>query len=114
MRMAIHRIEDPELETVELGAVYSIHAPSIGEPWVLYKIGDSCGVDSIEPLEVPVGWDDAYEYVAGDEPVWPSIALLAHDADLAHADLEIAVVPVDDEEMESESCALLHRFSWAY
>lgn len=114
MRMAIHRIEDPNLQTVELGAVYSTHAPRTGEPWVLYKIGDDCGVDSIEPLEVPDGWDDAYEYAFADEPVWPFIATLARDSDLAHADLEVAVVPIVDEEMVTDSCALLHRFSWSY
>ena len=114
MRLAIHRIEDPDLKTIEFGAVYSIHAPSTGEPWVLYKIADDCGVSSIEPLEVPVGWDDAYEYVVGDENIWSFIAHLAHDADLAHADLEIAIVPLIDEELVSESHALLHRFSWPY
>lgn len=114
MMPAIYRAEDPGLKTVEYGAVYSIHAPGTGEPWVLYRIADSCGVDSIEPLEIPDGWDDAYEYAIADEPVWPLIAHLAHDADLAHADLEVAIVPLDDEEMVTESCALLHRFSWPY
>lgn len=114
MRLAIHRIEDPDLKTIELGAIYHTHAPSSGEPWVLYKIGDSCGVDSIEPLDVPDGWDDAYEYAVVGEPIWPRIAHLARDADLAHANLEIAIVPIVDEEMVTESRALLHRFSWPY
>lgn len=114
MRMAIHRIEDPSLKTVEFGAVYSIHAPHSGEPCVLYRIADECGVSSIEPLEVPDGWDDAYEYVMGEDDIWSFITRLTHDADLAHAYLEIAVVPVVDEEMDTESVALLHRFSWTY
>jgi hypothetical protein len=50
----------------------------------------------------------------GDENIWSFIAHLAHDADLAHADLEIAIVPLIDEELVSESHALLHRFSWPY
>ena len=109
----IHRVEDPDLKSPEYGAVYSIHAPHTGEPWVLYKIADDCGVSSIEPLEIPAGWDDVYEY-AKDEPIWSYIAHLAHDADLANADLEVAVVPVVDEGVVTESCALLHRFSWPY
>lgn len=114
MNPTIHRTEDPALETAEFGAVYHVHAPSTGEPWVLYKIADECGVSSIEPLDVPDGWDDAYEYAVGDEPVWPRIARLARDAFLANANLEVAVVPIDDEETDTESCALLHRFSWPY
>lgn len=114
MRMTINRVDDPALKTIEFGAVYSIHAPHTGEPWVLYKIADDCGVESIEPLEIPAGWDDAYEYVIADEPIWDFIAHLARDADLAHANLEIAVVPLVDEGMDTESCALLHRFSWPY
>ena len=114
MRMTIHRIEDLALKTGEFGAVYSTHAPSTGEPWVLYKIADDCGVDSIEPLGVPDGWDDAYEYEIADEPIWPYIEHLAHDADLAHANLEIAVVPLVDDGVDTGSCALLHRFSWPY
>jgi hypothetical protein len=39
MNMAIHRIEDPALKT-------------------------------IEPLDVPVGWDDAYEYAMTDETIY--------------------------------------------
>lgn len=114
MRLAIHRIEDPGLKTIEFGAVYSIHAPSTGEPWVLYKIADECGIDFLEPLDIPAGWDDVYEYAIDDKGIWDRIAHLAHDADLAHADLEIAIVPTVDEEMGNESRALLHRFSWPY
>nr|DAK67406.1 MAG TPA: hypothetical protein [Caudoviricetes sp.] len=114
MNIAIYRNADPTLESIELGAVYSIHAPGTGEAWVLYKIADECGADSIEPLEIPGGWDDAYEYVKGAESIWSYIARLARDADLAHANLEIAVVPLVDEGAVTESCALLHRFSWPY
>lgn len=114
MTPAIHRTENPDLKSIEFGAVYSIHAPGTGDPWTLHKIADACGVDSIEPLDVPDGWDDAYEYAMDDEPVWPLIAGLAHDADLAHANLEIAIVLLVDEEMVTESCALLHRFTWPY
>lgn len=114
MRLAIHRIEDPDLKSVEFGAVYSLHAPRTGEPWALYKIADDCGVESIEPLEVPDGWDDVHEYVMADEPIWTRIARLARDADLAHADLEIAIVPIVDEGLELGSAALLYRFSWSH
>lgn len=114
MRMAIHRIEDPALKSIEFGAVYSTHAPSTGEPWVLYKIADDCGAKSIELLEIPDGWDGAYEYAIAGEPLWPYIQCLAFDADLAHADLEIAVVPLVGDGMETGSCVLLHRFSWPY
>ena len=114
MSNTIHRTEDPALETVEFGAVYHIHAPSTGEPWGLYKIDDSCGVDSIEPLEVSDGWDDAYEHVMGDHRIWSRIAHLARDAYLAHAILEVALVLVDDEEVDADSRALLYRFTWPY
>lgn len=114
MSTTIYRTEDPTLKTVEFGGVYSTHAPSTGEPWVLHKVADDCGVISVEPLGVPTGWNDAYEYAMADERIWPRIAYLARDADLAHADLEIAVVPINDEEMDTESCALLYRFSWPY
>ena len=112
--LAIHRIEDPDLKTIELGAVYSIHAPSTGNPWALYKIADECGIDFLEPLDIPAGWDDVYEYAIADGPIWDRIANLAHDADLAHANLEIAIVPIVDEGMATDSRALLHRFSWPY
>lgn len=114
MRMAITRIEDPALKTIEFGAVYSIHAPRTGDPWVLYKIADSCGITSIEPLDIPGGWDDTYEYVAADEDVWALIASLARDAVIANANLEVAIVPVVDGGTVTESQALLHRFSWPY
>lgn len=114
MGTTIHRAEDPALETIEFGAVYRIRAPRTGEPWNLYKVSDDCGVNSIEPLDVPDGWDDVYEYVMGDEPIWPRLTRLATDAYLAHAILEVAIVPLDDEEMSTESCALLHRFTWPY
>ena len=50
----------------------------------------------------------------GDEDIWPRIAYLAMDAYLAHAILEVAIVPVENEESDSESCALLYRFIWPY
>lgn len=71
MSTTIYRTEDPTLETVEFGAVYRIHAPRTGEPWNLYKVSDDCGVSSVEPLDVPDGWDDAYEYAVSDEEVGP-------------------------------------------
>lgn len=114
MNPAIYRTKDPYLETFEFGAVYSVRAPSTGEPWTLYKVSDECGVDSVEPLDVPDGWDDAYEYAMDDGDIWPRVARLAHDAYLAHADLKVAFVPVDDEEMGTGSFALLYRFSWPY
>lgn len=114
MSTAIYRTEDPALETVEFGAVYQICAPRTGEPWVLYKDSDDCGVNSIESLEVPDGWDDAYEYAMDDENVWPRLAHLARDAFLANADLEVALVPVVDEGTDADSCALLYRFVWPY
>ena len=114
MGTTIHRTEDPALETIELGAIYRVHAPRTGDPWTLYTTGDDCGVDSIEPLDVPDGWDDAYEYAKGDERIWPRLARLATDAYLAHAILEVTVVPVVDEETDTDSCALLYRSSWRY
>lgn len=86
MSIAIHRTEGPALEGVEFGAVYRIRAPRSGEPWNLYKVDGDCGVDSIEPL-------DAY---------------------LAHTNPEISILPIVDEAGDSESCALLYRFSWPY
>ena len=114
MNTAIYRAEDPALETVEYGAVYQIRAPRTGEPWTLYKVSDDCGVSSIEPLDVPDGWDDSYEYPMADTRIWPRITRLARDADLAHADLEVALVPVVDEETVTDSRALLYRFTWPY
>lgn len=114
MSTAIYRAEDPALETAEFGVVYRVHVPRTGEPWALYKAADDCGVDSIEPLDVPDGWDDAYEYAMADTRIWPRITRLARDADLANADLVIAFVPVVDEGTDAGSCALLYRFVWPY
>ena len=57
------------------------------------------------------GWDDAYEYAMAGTGIWPRLARLAMDAYLAHAILEVAIVPVDDEEVDTESRALLYRFT---
>lgn len=114
MSDTIYRTEDPALETVEFGTVYRVSAPRTGEPWNLYKVADDCGVDAIEPLDVPDGWDDAYEYAMADTYIWPRLARLARDADLAHAVLEVALVPVDDEETDADSYALLYRLTWPY
>ena len=113
MNTTIHRTDDPTLETVKFGTIYRVHAPRTGDPWTLYKV-DDCDVNSIGPLDVPDGWDDAYEYTMGDEHIWPRIARLAMDAYLAHTILEVAIVPVDDEETCADSRALLCRFSWPY
>lgn len=114
MGTTIHRTEDPALETAELGAIYRVHAPRTGDPWTLYTTGDDCNVDSIEPLDVPDGWDDAYEYTMVDTSIWSRLARLAHDAYLANAILEVALVPVVDEEADADSRALLYRDSWPY
>ena len=99
---------------VKLGASYHVRVPSTGEHWAIVKIANDCGVDSVEPLEVPDGWDDSYEYAMADARIWPRITRLARDADLANADLVIALVPVDDEGTGTDSCALLYRFVWPY
>lgn len=114
MSTTVYRTEDPTLETVEFGAVYRIHAPRTGEPWTLYKVSDDCGVSSIDPLDVPDGWDDSYEYPMGYKRIWSRLACLAMDADLAHALLEVALVPVVDEETATDPYALLYRFIWPY
>ena len=114
MSTTIYRTEDPTLKTVEFGAIYQIRAPRTGEPWTLYKVSDDCGVDSVEPLDVPDGWDDSYEYAMVDTRTWPRLARLAMDAYLAHAILEVTLVPVDDEEADTDSRALLYRFVWPY
>lgn len=114
MSTTIHRTDDPALETIEFGTIYRVHAPRTGDPWTLYTTGDDCNVDSIEPLEVPDGWDDTYEYAMADTYLWPRIARLARDAYLAHAILEIALVPILDEEEDADSRALLYRLSWPY
>lgn len=112
---AIYRAEDPTLESTEFGAVYRVNAPRTGEPWVLYNTFDDCGVSFVEPLEVPEGWDDAYEFEMADTRIWRRITTLALDADLAHADLEIAFVPVCDAAgMVVDSKVLLYRFTWPY
>lgn len=99
---------------IELGASYHVRVPGTGERWSVVKTTDTCSVDSVEPLEVPDGWDDAYEYAMADTHLWPRIAHLARDAYLVDAILEIAIVPVVDEETGVDSRALLHRFSWPY
>lgn len=114
MSTNIHRTEDPTLETVEFGAIYRVHAPRTGNPWTLYETGDDCGADSVEPLEVPDGWDDAYEYTMGDTGIWSRLARLAMDAYLVHAILEVALVPVVDGGADTGSHALLYRFVWPY
>ena len=114
MSTTIYRAEDPALEGAEFGVVYQIRAPRTGEPWTLYKVSDDCGVDSVEPLDIPDGWGDSYEYAMADTYIWTRIARLARDADLAHAIFEVAFVPVDDEETAADSCALLYRFTWPY
>lgn len=114
MSTTIYRTEDPALETVEFGAIYRIRAPRTGEPWNLYKVSSECGVSSIEPLDIPDGWDDSYEYAMVDTRIWPHLTRLAMDAYLAHAILEVAFVPVDDEEADADSRALLYRLTWPY
>ena len=114
MSDTIHRTDDPTLETAEFGTIYRVHVPRTGDPWTLYATGDDCGVDSIEPLNVPDGWGDVCEYVMDDMCIWPRLARLAMDAYFAHAILEVAIVPVDVEEMETESRALLYRSIWSY
>lgn len=113
MSAIIYRNEDPTLDTIEFGAVYRIRAPRTGEPWNLYKVSDDCGVDSIDPLGIPDDWDDSYEYPMGYARIWSRLARLAMDAYLAHATLEVALVPVVDEETDTDSYALLYRFVWA-
>lgn len=114
MSTTIHRTEDATLETIEFGAVYRIRAPRTGEPWTLYKVSDDCGITSIESLEVPDGWDDSYEYAMDDTGIWPHLTRLAMDAYLAHAILEVALVPVVDDDADADSRALLYRFTWPY
>ena len=111
----IYRAADPTLESTVFGAVYHVTAPRTGDPWVLYKSSDDCGVSFVESLEVPEGWDDAYEFAMADTRIWRRITSLALDADLAHANLEIAFVPVYDVAgMVVDSKVLLYRFTWPY
>ena len=112
MNTTIYRSEDTSLESIEFGTVYRIRAPRTGEPWNLYEVDGDCGVSSIEPLDIPDGWDDAYEYPMGYNRIWSRLARLAMDAYLAHAILEVAFVPVDEEGVDNESYALLYRFVW--
>lgn len=114
MNTAIYRTEDPTLETIEFGAAYRIRTPRTGDPWILHKVSDDCGVSSMEPLDVPDGWDDSYEYPMGYARIWSRLARLARDAYLAHAILEVALVPVEDEETDADSYALLYRFIWPH
>ena len=114
MGNAIFRADDPALETVEFGVIYRVHVPRTGDPWSLYETGDDCNVESIEPLEVPDGWDDSYEYAMAYTYIWPRIARLARDAYLAHAILEVALVPVVDDGTDADSYALLYRLAWPY
>lgn len=115
MSTTIHRTDDPALVTVEFGIIYRVHAPRTGDPWTLYTTGDDCNVSSVEPLEVPDGWDDSYEYAMADTSIWSRLARLAMDAHLANAILEVAFVPVvDGEEADADSHALLYRLSWSY
>lgn len=114
MSTTIYRSEDPTIATAKFGAVYRIRAPRTGEPWTLYKVSDDCGVDSIEPLDIPDGWDDTHEYPMGYARIWSRLARLAMDAYLAHAILEVTFVPVDGEETAADSYALLYRFIWPY
>ena len=106
----IYRNEDPTLETVEFGAVYRIHTPRTSEPWTLHRVPVYCGVDFIGPLEIPDGWDDSYEYPMGYAHIWSRLTTLAMDAYLAHAILEVAFVPVYDEEAPDDLYAMLYRF----
>ena len=99
---------------VKLGASYHVCVSSTGERWAIVKIANDCGVDSVEPLEVPDGWDDSYEYTRGDTSIWPRITRLARDAYLAHAIIEVALIPVDDEGTYTDFRALLYRFVWPY
>ena len=49
-----------------------------------------------------------------DARIWSRLTRLAMDAYLAHAILEVTLVPVDDEEADADSRALLYRFTWPY
>lgn len=103
-----------DIWNIELGASHHARVPGTGERWSVVKTANACGVDSIEPLGVPDGWDDFYEYAMADTRIRPRLTRLAMDAYLANADLEIALVPVVDEEADADSYALLYRFVWPY
>jgi hypothetical protein len=111
---AIRRADDPALETLEFGVIYRVHAPRTGDPWTLYETGDDCNVDSVEPLDVPDGWGGSCEYSMADVYIWPRLARLARDAYRANAVLEVAFVPVEDEEADADSYALLYRSALPY
>ena len=113
MSVTIYRSEDPSLATAEFGAIYRIHAPRTGEPWCLCRVSyDDCGPVSVDPLDIPEGWDDSYEYPMGYPRIWSRLTRLAMDAYLAHATLEVTFARVDDEEAPTDSYALLYRFVW--
>ena len=115
MNISDYSIENPTLEDFEFGSSYHVRAPSTGERWAIVKTSNDCGVvPPVEPLEVPDGWDDSYEYAVGDARIWPHITRLARDAYLANADLEVALVPVVDEGTDTDTYALLYRFIWLY
>lgn len=114
MNIAAYSTENPTLEDFRFGSSYHVRVPSTGERWAIVKTANDCGVVSVEPSEVPNGWDDSYEYAVGDARIWPRITRLARDAFLVNADLEVALVPVVDGETATGSCALLHRFVWPY
>ena len=114
MNTAIYRTEDPTLETVEFGALYQICAPNTVDPWILRKLSDDCGVSSIEPLEVPDGWDGSHEYSGGYPHIWSRLDCLAMDAFRTITLVEVAFVPVVDEGATTDSRALPYRFTWPF
>lgn len=77
MDISAYSIEGPTFEDIEIGASYHVRVPSTGEHWAIIKTANDCGIDSIEPLEVPDGWDDADEETASGSYallhrfVWP-------------------------------------------
>lgn len=114
MNTATCHTEEQTPKNIEFGAIYRARTPHTDEPWNLYKVSDDCGVSSIEPLDVPDGWEDSCEYAVDDHCIWNRLARLAMDAYLANTTLEVAIVPVDDEETDADSHALLHRFTWPH
>lgn len=100
MSDTVYRTEDPALDAAEFGVVYHIRAPRTGRPWTLYKVSDDC--------------DDSYEYTMADTGIWSRLARLAMDAYLARPILEVALAPVNDEETNADSRALLYRFVWPH
>lgn len=112
MNLKAYCIENPTLDDIELGSSYHVRIPSTRERWAIVKIANDCGVDSVEPLGVPDGWDGSYEYPMGDARIWSHITRLARGAFLENADPVVALVPVVDEGTVTDSCALLYRFAW--